>query len=212
MNGRAGPLVLAGIAALALGLLAGLFWAERGPEPPQLSEHATWLEPPKLLAPFELVDHRNQVFGPEALQGRWSFVFFGYTHCPDVCPTTLGLLNTVAKHLAAETPPPQFVFVSVDPERDTPEQLASFVGYFNPAFIGVTGTPEALSAFTRQLGVLSLKVEQDGAGGGYLVDHTAAVFLFDPAGRLVALFSPPLDATGMTEDFRALARYYEAVS
>jgi len=212
MTGRAVPLVLAGVAALAVGLAASLLW-HRPPAPPELSQHTTWLDPPKALAPFELVDHRESPFGLDELRGHWSFLFFGYTHCPDVCPTTLGQLNAVAERLGGDqNGSPRFVFVSVDPDRDTPQRIADFVGYFNPAFVGVTGDPKALEALTRQLGVLSLKVQRDEQGGGYLVDHTAAIFLIDPRGRLQALFSPPLDTEAMIADFRALARYLEAAS
>ena len=95
-------------------------------------------------------------------------MFFGYTHCPDICPTTLTTLNAVARTIAAlpNTPPtPQYVFVSIDPERDTPELLAKFVPYFNPDFIGVTGTPNAIDALTKQLSVLYLKVDAPDSAG-----------------------------------------------
>ena len=128
--------------------------------------------------------------------GRWSFIFFGYTHCPDVCPTTLSVLNSVARKLEGRKDQVQFVFISIDPERDTPEKLGQFVSYFNGTFIGATGTDDAINALTRQLGVIYARVEENSGTDNYLMDHSASVLLFDPAGRFHAVFTPPLDATG----------------
>ena len=215
---RSSPLVqgnalgfwLVALTALVAGaLLAGLLL--QPPDPPALSQGTTRLEPPRILQPFELVDHKGAAFDMERLQGRWTYLFFGYTHCPDVCPTTLSSLNQVARNIDGlpGDSEPQYVFVSIDPERDTPEQLARFVPYFNPAFLGVTGTSDAIEAVTRQLSVAYLKVEQDGPDG-YLMDHTAAVLLIDPQARLHALMSPPFDPAGLAQDFEKLQRYYEA--
>jgi protein SCO1/2 len=129
------------------------------------------------------------------LQGKWSFVFFGYTFCPDVCPTTLAAFRDVHARLA-DTPAlfsnVQFVLVSVDPERDTPARLREYVTYFGEDFLGVTGTNDQLDQITRAVGAVYAKVD-DGASGNYLVDHTASVFLVDPEGRLHAVFSAPLE-------------------
>ena len=104
---------------------------------------ATVFQQPRAVQPFELLDHHGESFTPESLRGQWSFVFFGYTHCPDVCPTTLSVLNSVALRLADAPDATRFVFVTVDPERDTPEVLARYVTYFNGEFVGVTGEPSA---------------------------------------------------------------------
>lgn len=150
----------------------------------------------KALTAIALEDHRHQPFTLERLKGRWTLLFFGYTHCPDVCPVTLSVLKNALALMAGAgtgTEPPQVVFVSVDPARDTLDHLAAYVGHFNPEFLGVTGTEPDLKALVRQLGVLYILGEPD-AGGEYLVDHTAAVFLVDPRGHLVALFQAPHDA------------------
>jgi len=160
------------------------------------------------LPSFSLIDHDNAVFDNNTLAQRWSFVFFGYTHCPDVCPTTLSVLNSVAHKLGDLDEDIRFVFISVDPERDTPEQLAQYVSYFNGDFIGVTGTPEGIEQLTRQLGVMHLRVEAEEGASGYLVDHTASVFLFDPDGRYHAVFSPPLSADAIAGDFRKMLQAY----
>ncbi len=160
------------------------------------------------ITPFKLIDHNNAVFDNNALRQRWSFLFFGYTHCPDVCPTTLSVLNSVANRLQDLDQDIRFIFVSIDPERDTPEQLARYVSYFNGDFIGVTGTPEALEQLTKPLGIFSSKVEAEPGSGSYLVDHTASVLLFDPDGRFHAVFSTPLSAEKISGDFRKMLKAY----
>ena len=160
------------------------------------------------LAPFTLVDHNNEVFNETTLQKRWSFLFFGYTHCPDVCPVTLSVLNSVAQRLQDVDADIRFVFVSVDPERDTPEKLAQFVRYFNKNFIGVTGSGQQIEEFTRELGIMHMRVAAEENATGYLVDHTASVLLFDPDGRYHAVFSPPLSAGKISDDFRKILKAY----
>jgi len=116
---------------------------------------ATVLPEAKALPEFSLEDHRGNTFTNEDLTGQWSFVFFGYTHCPDVCPTTLSLLNQVDQALKKEPgiDSPETVFISVDPGRDTVEQLAEYVPYFNADFTGVTGSLENLQVLTKSLGI-----------------------------------------------------------
>lgn len=210
-QGKGLILWLVAVAALVGGiLLANLLL--HPPAPPELSQGTTRLEPPRSLRAFELTDHKGAAFNLDRLHGRWSFLFFGYTHCPDICPTTLSTLNAVARDIAAlpsSPPTPQYVFISIDPERDTPEQLAKFVPYFNPSFIGATGTKSAIDALTNQLSVVYLKVETDNPGS-YMMDHSAALLLIDPRGRLHALMSPPFDPIGMAQDFQKLTQYYEA--
>lgn len=204
--------VLSGILALA----AGYWLADRLLEKtPDLSKvHATVFREPRIVEPFVLEDHTGKRFDNESLQGRWSFVFFGYTHCPDVCPTTLSVLNSVARQLEHEKDPVQFVFISVDPERDTPEQLGGFVSYFNGSFIGATGSEDTLKALTRQLGVVYARVasnsgSQNATTDDYLIDHSASVLLFDPAGRFHAVFTPPLDTKSIVDDFYLISGTYE---
>lgn len=209
-HGKGLPLWLVAIAAL----IGGIFTANYmlvPPAAPTLSQSTTQLVPPRELNAFELTDHHRTVFDLERLRGHWSFLFFGYTHCPDICPTTLSTLNAVAHNIAAlpNTPTaPQFIFISIDPARDTPEQLAKFVPFFNPLFLGVTGTQAAIDALTKQLSVVYFKVEAE-RPDGYLMDHSAALLLIDPQGRLHALMSPPFDPASMARDFQKLTQYYE---
>ena len=208
-GGRTLVLWIAGALALAAGIyLAGLSWQ---PAPPQLSQATTHLPAPKALQAFELLTHKGEPFTLDNLKGHWSFVFFGYTHCPDVCPTTLATLSAVAKQLVQagkQSPAVGFYFVSVDPERDTQAHLAQFVPYFNSEFVGVTGEPEQIENLTRQLSILYIKGAPD-AQGGYLVDHTASVLLLNPEGQFEAVFSQPLNVKNIAADFGKLARYYD---
>jgi protein SCO1/2 len=201
-------LMMAIIATIAIG--TGM-WAARAlftPPEPADPLSATRFPVARALQPFELVDHHGRRFDNQSLQGHWTFMFFGYTHCPDVCPITLSVLNDVAQRLAGTGMDARFAFVSVDPQRDTPEQLARFVTYFNGDFIGVTGEPEAIEALTGQLGVLFMQVGNTDSPDSYLVDHTASVFLIDPDGRYHAVFSSPLEADAVVKDFRNLLKDY----
>jgi cytochrome oxidase Cu insertion factor (SCO1/SenC/PrrC family) len=152
------------------------------------------------LTPFDLDD----------LRGKWSFLFFGYTHCPDVCPTTLTELAQ-AYSLLMEQPgiltDTQFVFVSVDPERDSPETLADYVGYFNADFVGATGTALELEKLTGQVGIKYKK--GDKTETGYIMNHSSAVLLIDPQARYYARFSAPHYSEVISRQYLAIRRYYE---
>ncbi len=193
--------VLAGVAA---GVVVAHFAGKRGVPPPEL-ERATLLAEPRALPAFALVDDAGAPFVPERLLGHWTFLFFGFVNCPDVCPTTLAQLADVRRQVAAgpDARPPEVVMVSVDPGRDTPAVLARYVAHFDPSFTGVTGDPASIGTLTDALGV-AVFVGAPGADGSYAVDHTAALFLVDPEGRFAALFNTPHDAGAIARDYRAI--------
>ena len=196
-----------GIFATAAGVWFGadVLQDSRGPDPATMKA-GTLLPTPKPLAPFELVDQDAKPFQQEQLKGRWTFVFFGYTSCPDVCPTTMATLQALDRLLSEDgTDTAEFLFVSVDPERDDPERLTQYVRYFSPQFLGATGTHEQLRALTRQLGVLYARVDDQDTAMSYLVDHSASILLLDPDVRLAAIFSAPHDIAAMAEDFGAIS-------
>jgi len=205
-----GIALVVGLFAAAAGILFGtdVFNGERRPDPAAMKA-ATLLTEPKPLAAFELVDQDARPYGQDRLLGRWTFVSFGYTSCPDVCPTTMATFDALEQRLSEgqDDPPADFLFVSVDPERDSPERLSQYVRYFNPRFLGATGTHEQLRGLTGQLGVLYARVEEQDTAMSYLVDHSAAILLLDPDARLAAIFSVPHDVLAMAEDFAAIAGY-----
>ena len=201
------------ILATALGLGAGWLgmagpWRQPPPEP-SATPGVLWPNP-KPIGAFTLSDHHGRNFTRERLDGVWTFMFFGYTHCPDVCPTTLATLRRVEDDLAGiASQPRQHVLVSVDPARDTVEHLARYVPSFGPTFLGVTGVDEELARLAREVGAVFFRHEPDGHGS-YLVDHTASIMLIDPRGRLVALFGMPHDAARIATRFREIERAVRA--
>lgn len=195
------------IVAIAVGMLSARMLFEGGNQALALQK-ATALTPPRPLPAFSLVDDAGAAFELSRLKQRWSLLFFGFTHCPDVCPTTLGMLAQTEK-LLADLPAelkPQVVLVSVDPQRDTPQQLASYVKFFSKSFTGVTGTPAAIDELTQAMGVpVAISPLNNGqSNGDYTVDHSAAIFLVNPDGALRALFSTPHTPAVIAADYRQL--------
>ena len=164
---------------------------------------------PKVLAPFQMLDHKGRQFGLEQLNGNWSLLFFGYTNCPDICPITLSLLNQMHERMRAEDmdTKTQIVFVSVDPDRDSVDQLDSYVSYFNEDFFGLGGSMEQLHSLTGQMGIAYYHQEATGQGD-YLVDHSASVFLISPAGEMIAVFSAPHQLEDMLQRFSLIRSFY----
>ena len=168
-------------------------------------EQATLLDSARPLAEFALTDSLGHNYRRDNLRGQWTLMFFGFTNCPDVCPTTLAALADVRRQLKdlPQAELPAVVFVSVDPGRDTPEALGRYVAHFDPQFLGVTGKLEALEVLTRVLGVaVFIGVPEE--DGGYTVDHTAAIFLIDPDAALRAVFGGPHTADVIARDYRSI--------
>jgi protein SCO1 len=192
-------LALIGLAGI-LGLGAALIW--RPSQAPVELTTGTYLAPRRALPDFSLIDQRGQPFGPKNLRGHWSMLFFGYTNCPDFCPATLTTLAAMEKRLRAQGAPqrPQVIFMSVDAKRDTPQQLAKYVPYFDPEFIGITGTDQpTIEAVARKLGVGV--IIQPKSDGSYTVDHSGAIFVLDPGGRLAAILTGPFTVEALQADF-----------
>ncbi len=191
---------LLALAALCAGL-AG-FWLARQLDRagPQLAS-GTWLPQPKVVGEFQLTDTSGRPFARQNLESAPTLVFFGFTHCPDVCPTTLLKLAQVRRRAAVRGL--RVLFISVDPQRDTPPVLGTYVHAFDPQFQGLTGDPRTIRALAANFGVAVNRVEL--AGGDYTMDHSAVVFLLDGAARIVAIFTPPFDVASLSEDLRRAA-------
>ena len=161
---------------------------------------------PKPLTAFALADDRNRVFDLASLKGKWSFLFFGFTHCPDVCPTTLAVLARARDNIARNKVGAdniQFVFVSVDPNRDSASKLRQYVKHFDAGFVGVTGDNAQIGNLAAQLGA-TYQVAITPGLENYPVVHTTAVFLVDPRARSHAVFTPPHDAEAISRRFKVL--------
>lgn len=166
------------------------------------------LDTPRDIGEFALVDHHGKPFDPERLKGQWSLVFFGFTFCPDICPTTMAFLNDFMASLeGTEAQDTQVVMVSVDPARDTVEKLASYVPYFNPDFIGVTGEFLEIHRFATALNTPFRKVM--GEGDNYQVDHSANVVLINPKGHYHGFFKAPLNLAKMKLTYRSARALWE---
>ena len=190
-------------AAALLAALAG-FWvaSELDRAAPRLAS-GTWLPQPRRIADFTLTDMFARPFTRADLAGAPTLVFFGFTHCPDVCPTTLLKLARVKQQAGIAAL--RVLFVSIDPQRDTPQALGLYVHAFDPAFAAVTGEPAAIAAMAQQFGVAVSRV--DLPGGDYTMDHSAVVFLLDDAARIAAIFTPPFEVAPMAADLKTAAPY-----
>ena len=160
------------------------------------------LETPRNIGEFDLIDHHGDPFIPGRMEGQWTLIFFGFTHCPDICPTTMTFLNGFLKSLeGTEAENPQVVMVSVDPARDTVQQLADYVPYFNPDFIGVTGEFLDIHRFATKLNTPFRKVTDE--DGSYQVDHSSNIVLINPRGDYHGFFRAPLDLAKMKVTYRS---------
>lgn len=181
-------------------LAAGGWFAYRLAGPPPLPRTATVLPAPADLPDFSLVSGHGGAFERDSLRGGWSLLFFGFTHCPDVCPLTLQVLANARQELEAAgfEPLPQIVFVSVDPERDTADVVRDYAAHFGAGTIGVTGDMTQLRQLTDGLGIFFQK--SAGEAGSYSVDHSAVVLLIGPDTRFHALFGTPHEAGNFVHD------------
>lgn len=186
-------LILSGV-LVVLVLASAVLWLTR-PEPGGGSGAAIALPAgTKIGGAFNLIDDQNRPVTEQTYRGHWLLVYFGYTFCPDVCPTTLQTIATALDKLGkggAEKITP--LFITIDPERDTPPVLARYVGQFDPRIIGLTGTPAAIADAARAYRVYYAK-ETPKDGSPYTMDHSSFIYLMDPEGRLAALFGPQTTA------------------
>jgi protein SCO1/2 len=165
------------------------------------------LSPARKIAVPALLKDNGEIFRIDDLSGQWHILFFGYTHCPDICPTTMGVLAQAKKTAAANNQAfPGVVFISVDPERDKVEMLGQYVQYFDKDFIGVTGDPALVKALALQMSVVYLKMPAAAGSDAddYLVDHSSALLLLDPQGRLKAFLNPPHNPSTILRDIQTV--------
>lgn len=159
----------------------------------------------KQIPDFSLQNANGDPLDQRVFDDKWSLVFFGYTHCPDVCPITLHVMKGVVASLEEQNmTPPQIVFVTVDPVRDTPDVMKQYVGYFDESFIGITGELNKVHALTSSLGIVASFTANDSDPDNYIVDHTASLLLIDPQKRVRAKVTPPHEADTIVADYLAI--------
>jgi protein SCO1/2 len=214
-RGLGNPLILIGL----LLLLAGCQGADKKP----VTEMATVLPQAKKISDFQLINYGAANFSNDSVKGQWSLFFFGYTRCPDVCPTELFMLAELIRRLEQNpllvAQAPQVVFVSVDPQQDNPQALRDYAQFYHPSILGVTGQQSAVDQLTREMGafyervyhlngkVLVFDAEEgvpEGLENSYLINHSATIFLLNPDGDLHAIFSSPHDPDVMLRDLAAI--------
>lgn len=197
-NSRLPLLALLAVAALLIGVVAGNRWF--APKTP-LIQSGTLLPKPRPIADFTLTDSSGKPFTRADLMGHWTIIFAGYTSCPDVCPTTLAELKGLESRLGPLADRLDVLFLSVDPERDTPAKLDQYVHYFDPRFRAATGTADALEAMGRNLGFVFEKTP-GATPGSYTIDHSAALMLIDPQGSLAGYLVPPFKPDALAADMK----------
>jgi protein SCO1/2 len=191
---------LVGLGALCATLAGFLLAAKIDSSRPVLAS-GTWLPAAKPIADFHLIDSQGRPVTRAALLGRPTLVYFGFTHCPDECPDTLAALARVTRQTAV--PGLQVLFVTVDPQRDTPTVLAGYLRHFDPSFLGLTGDPAEIGRLAATLGISISRLNLP--GGGYDFDHTEAILLFDSRAREVGVFTPPFDVRKLAQSLSRVA-------
>ena len=200
-------LIAVALIALIIGAMLQTKQAQKSTAQPEF-ERVILLPNPRSVSAFNLVDHRGNDFTLDSVAGKWSLLFFGFTHCPDICPTTLLTLKNIRNTLSAngKWPDLNIIMVSVDPDRDTVERLAQYVPFFHPEFTGVTGTTEAITQFAKELGILFVKREAD-ESGFYDVDHSVSMVLLNPRGEYAGVITAPHEEVTLETDLAKLGQY-----
>ena len=193
------------ILVISAGFYVSLKQAQQSKQVKSNIEGLFWPNPKKLNE-FSVLDQYGHNFSLNQMRGKWSFIFFGYSHCPDICPITMSVMADSYKELIGESDQLQVIFASVDPKRDTLENLSHYVHYFNPDFIALGGSDEMMSSLTSQIGV-AYYINKGNENEDYLVDHSASIFLFDPLGRMVGKLSPPHTQEKIIQQFTKIKNF-----
>ena len=198
-------LTLASFSLVSVSMLSGCDSAGSTDKSKQLQEMGAFQFPQALeITDVPFIDEDQQTFTKENFKGKWSLVFFGYTFCPDVCPTTLYTLKQAWKKMPKElTDSTQVVMVSVDPERDTPEVLKPYIEYFHPDYKGVTGNKASLESLAAELNAIYARVERED-NLGYLMDHSANIVVLDDQGNYAGFIKPPITISRIADAYQLI--------
>jgi protein SCO1/2 len=205
-------IAIIGVVALGIGIWLGQVVTGTVTQPP-LEISGILFDEPKEIDDFILTHHTGEPMNREHFQGKWTFLYFGYTFCPDVCPMSLAELSQMQNRLSQQglDEDNAYMLISVDPQRDTPERLGEYTAYFNEKFEAATGTPEELAKLAKQFGVIYMRPPGQEDETNYLVDHSSTVLLINPEGQLHAVFTPPHKPETMATDFAKIQARYQAV-
>jgi protein SCO1/2 len=202
------PLIL--LAALALAVAVGaVLWKQgdagsvRGASG-EAAQEAQGTGKPTIGGPFTLTDQTGKRVTEADFAGKYMLIYFGFTFCPDVCPTELQVMSGALDALGEDGSKVQPILITVDPERDTPEVLAQYVKQFNPRLIGLTGSPEDIAAVAKAYRVFYEKVKDDSSSGDYTMDHSSVVYLMGPDGGFLTFFGPGTAPEAMAEKIKSL--------
>lgn len=201
-------LTVAILLALA-GLFAGIFVSQHVyfKKKIDLAEfHGTYLESPRTISSFNLIGTDEKPFNNQSLKGHWTLVFFGFTSCGSLCPTTMAELGKMYRILEEKGLKnlPQVVMISIDPKRDSLNKLGQYLAAFHPAFYGARGNEEAIKLMTREMGVAFGKIKSNSDSGNYNIEHSGVLMLFNPQGELNAFFTTPHHADSLAKDYMLL--------
>lgn len=210
-------IVIISIIALIAGVWVAYHNLRHDGSAPLTNINATVLLSPRPIPPFSLIDDNQQPFTEKNFQGKWTLVFFGFTQCPELCPTTLSKLNQIYQQLIEKNKNLQIVFITVDPDNDKPTVLKKYVSKFNSAFIGVTGQETKLTDFRKQLGIIAERAPiiyhprepQMSPEIIENIEHSGAVLMINPEGSYYAVFSMPHDVANMVNDIGKIQDYYQ---
>jgi protein SCO1/2 len=159
----------------------------------------------KIGGPFTLSDHTGRQATEQDFRGKYMLIFFGYTFCPDVCPTSLTEISAAMDKLGTDAAKVVPILVTIDPERDTAEVLKDYVGHFHPSVVGLTGTPEQIKQIAKSYRVYYAKVPDEGGDkDAYLMDHSSVIYLMGPDGKFMAHFNHQTDAETMAAKIKSL--------
>lgn len=210
MLNRTTAIILVAALAVASGLWGMQHWMLRNEHARPQLQAVKLFDQPRALPPFSLQQSDQTPLIPGELKGHWTLVFLGFTHCPDVCPTTLAQLAQAQKQWTAlpDSIRPRVLFVSVDPDRDTPDAIGEYAHAFHRDTLAATADVPALEAFARSLSMVFMKVPApEGAPPEqYSIDHSASLAVLDPQGRMAGVIVPPLDPRAIASDLTALTK------
>ncbi|MFT5658048.1 MAG: protein SCO1/2 [Gammaproteobacteria bacterium] len=200
------PYIIA-LIALVLGV-AGSWYAQTS-QPLKLEVGRWYGDQARVLADFELRDQNNQPLGKSQLAGKWNLLYFGYTHCPDICPVSLQAMAEMIEAIddSDVRDAIQVTFVSVDPDRDTPELLKTYVEYFNPNFQGATAALPELNKLTGSIGIAHKLEKTSEDQTSYLVSHSGAIVLLNQKAEFAGMFSAPHDSLAMARDMTKIVEH-----